>query len=73
MNIAHQFQKIGVLLTNNGFVPVLKQLTMAAMVPLKAGLKLTAYPVSSRCIKLTSPSGPQRNKKWAWLLSKTQA
>jgi hypothetical protein len=38
---------------------------MAAMVPLKAGLKLTAYPVSSRCIKLTSPSGPERNKKWA--------
>ena len=36
---------------------------MAALVPLKAGLKLTAWPVSSRRIKVAIDAVPVRSSK----------
>jgi hypothetical protein len=40
VNVPHQFPQIGVLLTQNGFVPVLKQMPMP-VVPAIEGLSLT--------------------------------
>ena len=51
MNVSHQFEQIGIFLAQDQFVPVLEQVPLAAVVPLQAGLKLTAWPVSSRRIK----------------------
>ena len=58
MNVAHQFEQIEIFLAQDRFVPVLEQVPMAAVVPLKAGLKLTAWPVSRRRIKVASGAAP---------------
>ena len=63
MNVAHQFEQIGIFLAQDRFVPVLEQVPMAAVVPLKVGLKLTAWPVNSRRIKVAIGAAPVRSSR----------
>jgi len=50
-----------------------EEFTMTLVVPLKAALKLTAYPASSRLIKVARVTLPVKKRKWTYLAINTHA
>jgi len=61
VDISDKFFKISIFLADNGFITILKQLSMTLVIP--PGLKLTAYPVRSLLITVARGSRDWRDSK----------
>ena len=52
MDIAHKLNQVAVFLAQDGFIPVLKQVAVAAMPAIANGLQIFLVPVTARFLKV---------------------